>query len=53
MGFQLYIVQDPNHRSHSKYMQLILDTERAPAAGGYMICLQLWLLKQNDADKCR
>jgi len=35
-------------------MTLILDTQHAPAAGRYTICLQLCQsLKENNADKRR
>jgi len=46
------IVKGRNDRSNSNYKQIILDTQRAPAAGGYAICLQLCRsLKENSADK--
>jgi len=49
---QLHIVKDPNHRSNSNEMQLILDTQRAPAADRYVIRLQLCRsLEENNADK--
>jgi len=52
MSLQLRIVKDRNDRSNSNYKQIILDTQRAPAAGGYAICLQLCRsLKENSADK--
>jgi len=46
----LHIVKDRNNRTNSHYMQLILDTQRAPVAGGEAICRSL---KENNADKRR
>ena len=44
--------KDRNSRSDSNHMQLIPDTQHASAAGGYVICLQLWYkLKHLLADR--